>query len=77
MKKIYLASDHAGFRLKEKVKKYLEKKKISYEDVGPKKYDKKDDYPDYVIPAARKVARNKSKGIVFGYSGQGGGNRSE
>jgi len=70
--KIFLGSDHAGFRLKEKIKAFLTKKKISYEDLGPKTYNKSDDYPDFVIPAAKKVARNKnSRGIILGYSGQG------
>ena len=69
---IFLGSDHTGFKLKEKIKKFLDKKKISYEDLGPKKYNKNDDYPDFVIPVAKKVAKNKnSKGIVLGYSGQG------
>ena len=70
--KIYLGSDHAGFSLKQKVKAFLDKKKILYEDLGNYKYNKNDDYPDFVFPVARKVAKNKqSLGIVFGGSGQG------
>jgi len=69
---IYLASDHAGFRLKEKIKKYLQNKDIQYEDIGPKSYNEEDDYPDYVIPCAIKVSKDKdSKAIVIGGSGQG------
>ncbi|MEM3113052.1 MAG: RpiB/LacA/LacB family sugar-phosphate isomerase [Candidatus Pacearchaeota archaeon] len=70
--KIILGSDHGGFYLKEEIKKYLEKQKIPYEDIGPFRYDKDDDYPDYTIPVALKVAKNKNyKGIIFGFSGQG------
>ena len=52
-KKISISSDHAGFKLKEKIKKNLVKKKIKVIDLGPKT-DKSVDYPDF----AKKVARN-------------------
>lgn len=69
---IYLASDHAGFALKERVKKFLEGKNIEYEDIGPGSYDEKDDYPDFIIPAAKKVSGGAdNRGIIFGGSGQG------
>lgn len=72
MVKIYLGSDHAGFYLKEKIKKYFDEKKISYEDCGTFSYKKDDDYPDFIIPVARKVTKDKNnKGIVIGGSGQG------
>src|SRR3989344_5714101 len=70
--KIFLASDHAGFKLKEKIKLYFEKKKIEFEDLGASEYKKDDDYPDFIIPAAEKVAKTKnSLGIFLGGSGQG------
>ena len=70
--KIYLGSDHAGFKLKEQLKAYLVKKGYNCIDIGPKSYNKNDDYPDYIIPVARKVAKdNRSKGIILGGSGQG------
>ena len=70
--KIYIGGDHAGFFLKEKIKKYLVKKKYEVEDLGPFKYNSNDDYPDFVIPVAKKVAKEKnSRGIVIGGSGQG------
>tara|TARA_Y100000310_G_C20504472_1_gene725721 strand:+ start:592 stop:1026 length:435 start_codon:yes stop_codon:yes gene_type:complete len=69
--KVIIASDHAGFKLKEALKKFLETEKIECEDFGPKKHKKDDDYPDYIKPAAKKVARNKLMGIVIGFSGQG------
>ena len=69
--KIFLASDHAGFKLKNKIKTYLERS-FEVEDCGAFEYDKNDDYPDFVIPCAKKVAQNKnSLGIIFGGSGQG------
>ncbi|MBI4153827.1 RpiB/LacA/LacB family sugar-phosphate isomerase, partial [Candidatus Woesearchaeota archaeon] len=53
---IYLASDHAGFFLKERLKEFFNEQKISYLDIGPSSYEESDDYPDYIVPAARKVA---------------------
>lgn len=42
------------------------------EDCGPSSFSDGDDYPDYVLPAARKVANDQgSFGIVIGASGQG------
>jgi len=70
--KIYLGTDHAGFDLKEHVKKHLLKLGMEVEDLGAHKLNPKDDYPDFIIPVAKKVAQNPtSRGIVFGASGQG------
>tara|TARA_Y100000310_G_C20468502_1_gene708827 strand:- start:406 stop:873 length:468 start_codon:yes stop_codon:yes gene_type:complete len=70
--KIYLSGDHAGFNLKKKVLSYLEKRGYSIEDFGPNKYNSKDDYPDFVVPMAKKVAKDKnSRGIVIAGSGIG------
>jgi len=71
MKKIYLSGDHAGFKLKEKLKKFLEKKGFTIKDFGPHKYNKNDDYPDFVIPMVRAVVKNKLRGIIIAGSGQG------
>ena len=68
---IFLASDHAGFKLKERVKFDLEKKSYQIEDFGPKKLNKEDDYPDFIIPAVEKAIKTNSIVIVFGGSGQG------
>ena len=72
-KKIYLATDHAGFEYKEKVKDWLEKENIKFEDMGAFEYDKFDDYPDWISKATEKVSKNpeNSLGIIFGGSGQG------
>ncbi len=73
--KIYLGTDHAGFELKEHIKKFLIDNKYIVEDCGAYTYEKTDDYPDFVAKAARFVAKNfltdSSKGIVFGKSGAG------
>jgi ribose 5-phosphate isomerase B len=69
---IFLASDHAGFSLKEKVKNYLIIKGYSIFDCGPFSFNKEDDYPDFIIPCAKKVVKTRnSLGIVLGKSGQG------
>lgn len=70
--KIFLATDHAGFELKEEIKKYLKSLNYDVEDEGVHSFNPNDDYPDFIAKAATKVAKNpKSKGIVFGGSGQG------
>lgn len=70
--KVYLATDHAGFELKNKVVEFLKKEGYEVEDCGPSSYDKDDDYPDIISKAAQKVSENPEDfGIVFGGSGQG------
>lgn len=70
--KVYLASDHAGFNLKEKIKDYLKTQNIEVEDCGAFSYVSGDDYPDYISKAAEKVSENpKHFAIVFGKSGAG------
>lgn len=71
--KIFLGSDHAGFELKEHIKKYLIKSGFNVGDKGSYKLDPQDDYPDFIVPVAKKVAENpeNSRGIIFGASGQG------
>ena len=69
--RVILASDHAGLRLKEKIKKYLARKKIEYEDLGTESF-KSVDYPDYAIKVAEKVAKNKNtRGILVCGTGTG------
>lgn len=67
----YISSDHAGFKLKEKLKKYLENKNYVIKDLGPEKLNNKDDYPDYAKSLCEKVLKNKSKGILICGSGHG------
>ena len=71
MKKIFISSDHAGFRLKEAIKVYLKNKKMDFHDLGPDN-DNKVDYPDYAHKVARKVKLNKKNiGILVCGSGTG------
>jgi ribose 5-phosphate isomerase B len=60
--KIAIASDHAGYELKEKIKKALEQFHIEYEDLGPAGTDSVD-YPDYARPVAEAV-QNGFRGIL-------------
>ena len=71
MKKIYISSDHAGYKLKEAIKLYLSKKKISFQDIGPHNNDRVD-YPDFAHKVAKKVKINKNNvGILVCGSGMG------
>ena len=70
-KKISLASDHAGFTLKEIIKKKLIKNKVKVLDLGPFNKDKVD-YPDYAKKVARNISSKKTNmGILVCGSGTG------
>lgn len=68
--KLLLGSDHAGFKLKEEIKKFLDKQKILYEDIGVFS-DEPSDYPDIAFKLAEKVAKTNSKGILMCGTGIG------
>ena len=71
---IILASDHAGFKLKEAVKKFLRDKGYGIDDVGAHAYVEDDDYPFFISQAARAVAHDATghaRAVIFGMSGQG------
>ncbi len=64
--KIYIGADHAGYKLKEELEKYLKTKKHTVIDIGAHKLDKADDYPSYAARVGRAVRRDKrSRGIVI------------
>lgn len=76
--KVYLASDHAGFALKDDLHSFLTASGYAVEDLGAHERDPNDDYPDYVLPCAKRVAEENSPGapahvfgIILGGSGQG------
>lgn len=70
--KIHFASDHAGYDLKEVLKKYVTELGHEVIDHGAFAFDGDDDYPDVVIPCAQAVvADDQSLGIILGGSGQG------
>ncbi|HII71382.1 TPA: ribose 5-phosphate isomerase B [Candidatus Woesearchaeota archaeon] len=69
--KIIIGADHAGLKLKEKLKKHLDKKGVAYEDVGTHS-SKSVDYPDFAAKVANKVKKTKdSKGILVCGTGTG------
>ncbi len=71
MNKIFISSDHAGFKLKEDIKLFLKKKKYTFIDLGPSN-DNRVDYPDYAHAVAKKVKTNKNlRGILICGSGIG------
>ena len=71
MKTIALGTDHAGFLLKEAVKKHLSNKGFQIVDLRTDS-EEAVDYADFVIPAAETVAKSEADlGIVFGGSGNG------
>jgi ribose 5-phosphate isomerase B len=70
--KIYIATDHAAYELKEYIKTHLSEGGFEVEDCGAYEFDPNDDYPDLVKIAARNVSSNPgSFGIVLGKSGAG------
>jgi ribose 5-phosphate isomerase B len=69
--KIALATDHAGFEYKEKIREHLKAKGHIVEDFGTYSNERVD-YPDFIRPAAKAVAiGNCERGIVLGGSGNG------
>lgn len=70
--RIYVAADHAGFEMKERVSTDLMKMGHEVVDCGAYKLDNSDDYPDFIGKAAEKLSKDSgSRGIIFGGSGQG------
>ena len=66
-----IASDHAGYKLKEDIKNYLIDKKMSVFDIGPYN-DNSVDYPDYAKKLANRIKLKKSDvGILVCGSGTG------
>ena len=71
LKKLYIASDHAGFTLKEFVKKKLSKK-IKFDDQGPHSGEISVSYPDFAHKLCKKVSKNSlNMGILICGSGMG------
>ena len=71
MKRIVIASDHAGYSLKEFVKVYLSKKKVKITDVGANSKESVD-YPDYAHKLSRIIKKyHNTKGVLICGSGQG------
>ena len=60
-KKIVLATDHAGLKLKEEIKKHLMESGMEVEDMGAYSLDPKDDYPDFIIPQQKRLQMTRAK----------------
>jgi ribose 5-phosphate isomerase B len=70
--KLALTTDHAGFEASKELKVWLESLGHEVVDFGPTEFNSEDDYPDFMLPAARAVANGDcEKGIILGGSGQG------
>jgi ribose 5-phosphate isomerase B len=69
-KEIILASDHAGFILKEAIKKFLEKQNKKVLDLGPKNSNSVD-YPDFAHLLSKKIKKKDQLGILVCGSGIG------
>ena len=71
MKKIFISSDHAGYNLKEHIKRKFKKKYI-FEDLGTDNSKISVNYPDYAHKLCKKVGKNsKNMGILVCGSGMG------
>ncbi len=68
---VFIASDHAGFALKEQLKNFLSAEHIAFEDLGPASFDPQDDYPDFAVKLAQKVVATGGIGILICATGQG------
>ena len=70
-KKVCIASDHAGYKLKENIKDFLIDKNVSIFDLGPMS-ESSVDYPDFAKKVSNRVKINKSDvGILVCGSGTG------
>ena len=71
MKKIFISSDHAGYNLKEQIKKRFSKK-YNFQDLGANSSKVSVNYPDYAHKLCKKVGKNsKNIGILVCGSGMG------
>lgn len=70
--KVFLATDHAGFNLKEEIKQYLHSLNYEVVDCGAFSLDPTDDYPLFIAKAAQEIEKDPNAlAIIFGKSGAG------
>ncbi|MBD3251466.1 RpiB/LacA/LacB family sugar-phosphate isomerase [Candidatus Uhrbacteria bacterium] len=70
MKPILLGADHAGFKLKERIKEELERRKIPFQDLSPT-FKEGDDYPRIGMRIARKLKQLGGHAVLVCGSGVG------
>lgn len=69
---IFISSDHAGFRLKKRLVRYVENElNLKITDLGPESFEENDDFPDYIIPAAQQAVKTGGRAILICGSGNG------
>lgn len=72
LQRIFIASDHAGFTLKEELVGILRTHGYAVNDMGAHMYDEGDDYPDFIQKVAMAIREHPAdRGIILGGSGQG------
>ncbi|TRZ53604.1 RpiB/LacA/LacB family sugar-phosphate isomerase [bacterium] len=72
--KIFIATDHSGFELKEKLVLFMTSLGHEVIDKGAFVLDENDDYPDFIAEVAKEVSvvnDQNVRGIILGGSGQG------
>jgi ribose 5-phosphate isomerase B len=69
-KRIFVASDHAGTKVKGYVCNFFEDNGVSYEDFSPENKSS-DDYPDFAIQVSEEVVKSKSLGVLVCGTGIG------
>lgn len=70
--KVYFASDHAGYEMKNALIEYVRSLGYEVKDIGPYEYNPNDDYPMTINPLAEIISKEtNSFGIILGGSGQG------
>ena len=69
---LYIASDHAGYQLKKRLVRFIKNElERDIKDIGPIAHDPEDDFPDYIIPAAKKAVEEAGRAIMICGSGIG------
>ena len=71
MKSILIASDHAGYTLKQKIISYLQENKVDHTDLGCDSSSDSVDYPDYANSLCQKFDEDQNVGILICGSGVG------
>ena len=67
---LYIGADHNGYWLKEELKSYLQRNKITVKDCGAFKHKKDDDFPDYAVAVGRSL-KGEDLGILICRTGHG------